>query len=87
MSKVSTRWVPRNLNMKDRQLKGSSQEFLEVYNVNPEDFHTPLVTGDETWLQQRRIIRPFAKTVRASLSILERRNTHVGADTSSRRNS
>ena len=24
---------------------------LEVYNANPEDFHTLLVTGDETWLQ------------------------------------
>ena len=28
----------------------SSQELLEVYNANPEDFHTRLVTGDETWL-------------------------------------
>ena len=51
MSKVSARWVPRNLNMQDRQQKvESSQELLEVYNANPEDFHTHLVTGDETWL-------------------------------------
>ena len=51
MSKVSTRWVPRNLNMQDRQQRvESSQELLEVYNANPEDFHTRLVTGDETWL-------------------------------------
>ena len=51
MSKVSARWVPRNLNMQDRQqMVESSQELLEVYNVNPEDFHTHLVTGDETWL-------------------------------------
>ena len=28
----------------------SSQNLLEVYNANPEDFHTRLVTGDETWL-------------------------------------
>ena len=28
----------------------SSQELLEVYNANPEDFHTRLVAGDETWL-------------------------------------
>ena len=49
MSKVSARWVPRNLNMQDRQQRvESSQERLEVYN--PEDFHTRLVTGDETWL-------------------------------------
>ena len=28
----------------------SCQQFLEVYNANPEDFHTCLGTGDETWL-------------------------------------
>ena len=51
MSKESARWVPRNLNMQDRQQRlESSQELLEVYNANPEDFHTRLVTGDETWL-------------------------------------
>ena len=51
MSKVSARWVPRNLNMQDRQQRvESSQELLEVYNANPEDFHTRLITGDETWL-------------------------------------
>ena len=51
MSKVSARWVPRNLNMQDRQQRvESSQELLEVYNANPEDFHTRLMTGDETWL-------------------------------------
>ena len=51
LSKVSARWVPRNLNMQDRQQRvESSQELLEVYNANPEDFHTRLVIGDETWL-------------------------------------
>ena len=51
MSKISARWVPRNLNMQDHQQRvESSQELLEVYNANPEDFHTRLVTGDETWL-------------------------------------
>ena len=50
MSKVSARWVPRNLNMQDRQqMVESSQGLLEVYNANPEDFHTRLVRGDETW--------------------------------------
>ena len=52
MSKISARWVPRILNMQDRQQRvESSQELLEVNNDNPEDFHTRLVTGDETWLQ------------------------------------
>ena len=47
MSKVSA----RNLNMQDHQQRvESSQELLEAYNANPEDFHTRLVTGDETWL-------------------------------------
>ena len=51
MSKVSARWVHWNLNMQDRQQRvESSQELLEVYNANPEDFHTHLVKGDETWL-------------------------------------
>ena len=46
MSKVSARWVPRNLNMQDRQQRvESSQELLEVYNANPEDFYTHLVTN------------------------------------------
>ena len=41
MSKVSARWVPRNLNMQDRQQRvESSQELLEVYNANPEDSHS-----------------------------------------------
>ena len=51
MSKVSPRWVPRNLNIQDRQQRvESSQELLEVSNANPEDFHTRLVTRDVTWL-------------------------------------
>ena len=37
--------------MQDRQQRvESSQELLEVYNANPEDFHTRIVTGDVTWL-------------------------------------
>ena len=86
MSKVSAKWIPRNLNMQDNQQRvETSQELLEVFNANTEYFHTSLVTEDETWLHQRRIICPFAKmsTLGASLSILERRNTLVGADTSS----
>ena len=45
MSKVSTRWVPRNLNIIDRQqMVESSQELLELYIANPEDCPTRLVT-------------------------------------------
>ena len=28
----------------------SSQEIIEVFNANQEDFHTRLVTGDEIWI-------------------------------------
>ena len=38
------------LDFRSEQRVESSQELLEVYNANPEDFHTRLVTGDETWL-------------------------------------
>ena len=44
-------WVPRNINMQDRQQRvESSQELLEVNNVNPEDFDTRHVTEYETGL-------------------------------------
>ena len=49
MSKVSARWVPRNMNMQDRQQRvESSRELLKVYNVDPEAFHTRLATEDKT---------------------------------------
>ena len=49
MSKVSARWVPRNLNVHDRlQRLQSSRELLGVYEENPESFHACLMTGDET---------------------------------------
>ena len=49
MSKVSARWVPRNLNVQDRfQRLQSSRELIGVYEENPESLHARLVTGDET---------------------------------------
>ena len=43
--------VPRNLDSQDCQQRvESSRELLEVYNAKPDDFHTCLVTGDETWI-------------------------------------
>ena len=53
MSKVSARWVPRNLSTQDRQHRlHSSRELLSIYESDPEDFLARLVTGDETWLYQ-----------------------------------
>ena len=51
MSKVSARWVPRNLNAQDRhQRVFASQELVELYEANEADFTARLVTGDETWI-------------------------------------
>ena len=51
MSKVSARWVPRNLNTQDRyQRVEASRELLELYDTNRDEFMTRLLTGDETWI-------------------------------------
>ena len=53
MSKVSARWVPRNLNVQDRFHRlQSSRELLSVYEENPESVLARLVTGDETWIHR-----------------------------------
>ena len=51
MSKVSARWVPRNLNAPERyQRVEACRELLELYDTNRDDFLARLVTGDETWI-------------------------------------
>lgn len=51
MSKVSARWVPRNLSIQDKHCRmEASRELLDLFNSNPDDFMARLVTGDETWL-------------------------------------
>jgi len=51
MTKVSARWVPRNLTPHDRlQRRQSSEELLLLYNEDPGGFESRLVTGDETWV-------------------------------------
>ena len=51
MSKVCARWVPKMLtpNMKATRVNTSSV-LLSRYNVNPENFLSRVVTGDETWV-------------------------------------
>ena len=49
ISKVSARGYPETWTCKIVS-KGWSQVKKFWYNANPEDFHTCLVTGDETWL-------------------------------------
>ena len=51
MSKVSSRWVPQNLNVHNRhQHVASCQNILDFYTSDKEKFCCPLITGDETWI-------------------------------------
>ena len=51
MSKVSFRWVPRNLSLHDRhQHVASCQELVDLYTNDQEKLCRRLVTGDETWI-------------------------------------
>lgn len=51
LSKVSARWVPRNLSALDRQNRVDvSSELLALLNENEESFFHQIVTGDETWV-------------------------------------
>jgi len=51
MSKVSARWVPRNLTDHDRARRvTTSQEFVDLFESDPDKFVRKIVTGDETWV-------------------------------------
>ena len=51
MRKLSAKWVPKCLNAdQKRQRCQSSQQLLEFFWHNPNDFLSRLVTMDETWL-------------------------------------
>jgi len=49
--KLSAKWVPKCLNAdQKRQLCQSSEQLLEIFRSDPNDFLSRLVTMDETWL-------------------------------------
>jgi len=51
MWKLSTKWVPKCLNTDQKcQRCQSSEQLLEFFWHNPNDFLLQLVTMDETWL-------------------------------------
>jgi len=51
MQKLSARWVPKCLNAdQKRQWCQSSEQLLEFFLRDPNDFLSRLVTMDETWL-------------------------------------
>lgn len=51
LSKLSARWIPRMLTAQQKQIRAdSSLALLHLYNENPEDFVSRVVTGDETWV-------------------------------------
>jgi len=51
MRKLSAKWVPKCLNAdQKRQRCQSSEQLLEIFRRDPNDFLSRLVTMDETWL-------------------------------------
>jgi len=51
MRKLSAKWVPKCLNTDQKcQRCQSSEQLLEFFRSNPNDFLLRLVTMDETWL-------------------------------------
>jgi len=51
MRKLSAKWVPKCLNVdQKRQRCQSSEQLLEFFRRDPNDFLSQLVTMDETWL-------------------------------------
>jgi len=51
MRKLSAKWVSKCLNAKQkRQWCQSSEQILEFFRRDPNDFLSRLVTMDETWL-------------------------------------
>ena len=53
MWKLSVKWVPKCLNVdQKRQQCQSSEQILEFFRHDPNDFLSWLVTMDETWLYQ-----------------------------------
>jgi len=51
MGKLSAKWVPKCLNEdQNRQRCQSSEQLLEFFRRDPNDFLSRLVTMDETWL-------------------------------------
>jgi hypothetical protein len=50
MRKLSEKWVPKCLNANQkRQRCQSSEQLLEFFRCDPNDFLSRLVTMDETW--------------------------------------
>jgi len=51
MRKLSAKWVPKCLNAdQKRQRCQSSEQILELFRCDPNDFLSRLVAMDETWL-------------------------------------
>jgi len=50
MRKLSANWVPKFLNADQKRQCQSSEQLLEFFQRNPNDYLSRLVTMDETWL-------------------------------------
>ena len=51
MTKLAARWVPRLLTDSMKKARADCcKELFHLYNANPNEFLSPVITGDETWL-------------------------------------
>jgi len=50
MRKLSAKWVPKCLNTDQKRQRCQSEQLLEFFWRDPNDFLSQLVTMDETWL-------------------------------------
>lgn len=51
LSKLSSRWVPPLLTAEQKSKRVEAcNSLLQLWNANPQNFHSLLVTGDETWV-------------------------------------
>lgn len=51
LSKLSARWVPRLLTASQKAKRvACCRNLLQLWNEDPENFHTKIVTGDESWI-------------------------------------
>ena len=52
VSRVSSRWVPRNLRVHNRYQRVASYQQLNFYTSDKKKFCRRLVTGDERWIHR-----------------------------------
>ncbi|XP_031622603.1 protein GVQW3-like [Contarinia nasturtii] len=78
MTKVCSRWIPRTLNIAQKEERiAAAREFLELLESNEEDTFERVVTGDELWIhyydpelksQTMECVEPVSKVPRKQIA-------------------